>query len=67
MVGMAQGAGVYLNRATNRLRRVGFGLPAPDGGDWVLLSEDPNTSLAAARDLARQRQLSADAAAIQWE
>jgi len=60
-------AGIYLNTATNTVRRVGVGVNAPGEAGWVKVSDDPNLGLLAIREVAAERSLSAAAASIAWE
>ena len=62
-----QMAGIYLNQQTSKVRRVGIGVSAPSGSEWVKVTDDPNAGLVAIREQAKQKNLAANAEAIQWD
>ncbi|MBI4498523.1 MAG: hypothetical protein HY689_11555 [Chloroflexi bacterium] len=59
--------GIYLNRQSNQVRRVGIGVVPPAGDEWVQVTQDPNATLLTIRQLAQEQNLSSAAESIQWE
>ncbi|MBI2886856.1 MAG: hypothetical protein HYY02_06575 [Chloroflexi bacterium] len=62
-----QKAGIYLNTQSNKVRRVGVGVNAPGGQEWVKITDDPNAGLLAIRDEAKKKGLGAKPEEIQWD
>lgn len=58
--------GIYLNTRTGKALRAATRFAAPSAPDWVLLDEDTMIGMVRVRELATERKLVADAAAIQW-
>ena len=62
-----QTAGIYLNKQTSKVRRVGIGVGAPSGSEWVKVTDDPNAGLVAIREQVKQKNLGANAESVQWD
>ena len=62
-----QSAGIYLNTTSNKVRRIGIGVHAPEGSDWVKVTDDPNAGIIAIREQAKQQKLGAKAEEIAWD
>lgn len=59
--------GIYLNTETKQVRRIGIGISPPTDRHWVQLSDDPNMTLVAIRELTKSRGLVSNPEDIQWE
>ncbi|MGI8553754.1 MAG: hypothetical protein ACR2PL_23640 [Dehalococcoidia bacterium] len=58
--------GIYLNPSTRQAFRASTVHAAPEGPDWVLLSEDSMIGMVRVRELAKERSLVAEPDTIQW-
>ena len=64
---MAQGKiGIYLNPRRLKAFRASTVHAAPEGPDWVLVSEDSMIGMAKIRELAQERSLVDDPQKIEW-
>lgn len=59
--------GIYLNTQTNKVRRIGIGVRPPEGSEWVPVTSDPNATILAIREEAKEKGLSPEADSIQWD
>ncbi len=62
-----QSAGIYLNKTSNKVRRIGIGVRPPEGSDWVKVTDDPNMGILAVREQAKQQKLGAQPDDIAWD
>ena len=62
-----QKAGIYLNTQSNTVRRVGVGVNAPAGGEWVKVTDDPNMGILTIREVAQKDSLGSRPEEIRWE
>ena len=58
--------GIYLNKSTKKVRRIGVGTIPPEGQDWVQLSDDPNVTLVSIRELAQKQGMAANTEEVVW-
>ncbi len=61
------GHGIYLNTQSNKVRRIGIGVRPPEGTEWVAVTDDPNATIVAIRELAKEKGLSSRPDEIHWE
>jgi hypothetical protein len=59
-------AGIYVHPQRLLVYRAGTPHAAPEGDDWVLISEDSMIGLSTVRELARDQHLVEDPSALQW-
>ncbi len=59
--------GIYINKSTQKVKRIGIGTIPPNGSEWEQLSDDPNLTLVAIRDLAQQKKLATGSEQVVWE
>jgi hypothetical protein len=59
--------GIYLNPQTNKVRRIGIGVRPPEGPEWIPVTDDPNATIVAIREQAKQQSLSQKPEEIQWD
>jgi hypothetical protein len=60
-------AGLYLHKQDLKLVRISGVPKGPEGDQWVRITEDPNTTLVAARKLAQEQGLTNDPDKIVWQ
>ena len=58
--------GIYLNAIEGKVVRINSPYWIPEQPDWVLLTEEVNTTLLNIRSIAADKGLSTDAANIMW-
>lgn len=59
--------GIYFNKETKQVSRIGMGVRPPTDSNWAKLTDDPNMGLFAIRELAQSQGLVANTDDIQWE
>ena len=67
MVVQQQAHGIYLNTESNKVKRIGIGVHPPEGSEWVKVTDDPNATILAIREEAKEKSLSPKAEEIQWD
>jgi len=67
MVVQQQAHGIYLNTESNKVKRIGIGVRPPEGSGWVKVTDDPNATILAIREEAKEKSLSPKAEEIQWD
>ncbi|HTE87206.1 MAG TPA: hypothetical protein VK821_21055 [Dehalococcoidia bacterium] len=58
--------GIYLNTKTLQAYRASTIHAAPESPDWILVSDDSMIGMARVREIALERKLIEDPAAVQW-
>lgn len=58
--------GIYLNAKEGKLVRITSPYWIPEGPEWVLLTNDPNATLAATRQTIKEKGLMADPSHVVW-
>lgn len=64
---MQNPAGLYLHKQDLKLVRISGVPKGPEGDLWVRITEDPNTTLVAARKLAQEQGLTQEPDKIVWQ
>lgn len=59
--------GIYLNTESNKVKRIGIGVHPPEGPEWAKVTDDPNATIIAIRQEAKEKSLSPKAEEIQWD
>jgi len=62
-----QAHGIYLNKASNKVKRIGIGVHPPEGADWVKVTDDPNATIISIRETVKEKSLSAKADEVAWD
>lgn len=62
-----QKAGIYLNTQSNKVVRVGVGINAPAGAEWVQVTDDPNMGLLLIREEVAKKRLGPNPGEIRWD
>ncbi|HEX2172147.1 MAG TPA: hypothetical protein VHL09_06845 [Dehalococcoidia bacterium] len=60
-------SGLYLHKQELKLVRVSGVPKGPEGDQWVKITDDPNTTLVAARRLAGEQGLTSEPDKIAWQ
>lgn len=58
--------GIYFNKTDSTVVRITSPYWIPEEPDWVLVSNDPNLTLLAVRDLIAENNLGGSSESIQW-
>ncbi len=58
--------GIYLNATEGKIVRITSPYWIPEEPDWVLVTNNPNATLVAARDIIKEKGLIADPSEVVW-
>lgn len=58
--------GIYLNATDGKIVRITSPYWIPEEPDWVLVTNNPNATLVAARDMIKEKGLIADPSEVVW-
>ena len=58
--------GIYLNATDGKIVRITSPYWIPEEPDWVLVTNNPNATLVAARDIIKEKGLIADPSEVVW-
>jgi len=58
--------GIYLNASEGKIVRITSPYWIPEEPDWVLVTNNPNATLVAARDIIKEKGLITDPSEVVW-
>jgi len=58
--------GIYVNASEGKIVRITSPYWIPEEPDWVLVTNNPNATLVAARDIIKEKGLIADPSEVVW-
>ncbi|MEE8158742.1 MAG: hypothetical protein V3T78_05175 [Dehalococcoidia bacterium] len=58
--------GIYVNPSEGKIVRITSPYWIPEEPDWVLVTNNPNATLVAARDMIKEKGLIADPSEVVW-
>ena len=58
--------GIYVNPSEGKIVRITSPYWIPEGPDWVLVTNNPNATLVAARDMIKEKGLITDPSEVVW-
>ncbi|MFB3091988.1 MAG: hypothetical protein ACE1ZD_02180 [Dehalococcoidia bacterium] len=58
--------GIYVNASEGKIVRITSPYWIPEEPDWVLVTNNPNATLVAARDMIKEKGLIADPSEVVW-